>query len=107
MASLSVTSSVGRDDKIALSFWNYSISLLTSSSNMWGPSLSITDLEAGIVIRDYGTTLPSLKALQMWIHKCVCGGGYMSTSAGHSCTVGTQDGICEQMGWMLDCWEVA
>lgn len=74
MASLSVKSSVGRDDKIALSFWNYSISLLTSSSNMWGPPLIITDLEAGIVIRYYGTTLHSLKALQIWIHRCVCGG---------------------------------
>lgn len=106
MASLSVKSSVGRDDKIALSFWNYSISLLTSSSNMWGPPLIITDLEAGIVIRYYGTTLHSLKALQIWIHRCVWG-GYMSTSSGHSCTVGTQEGICEQMGWMLHCWEVA
>lgn len=64
MTSLRVTSSVGRDDKIPLSFWDYSISLLTNSSFRWGPSPASRSWRLGTLIQYCGTALYSLEALK-------------------------------------------
>lgn len=97
MTSLRVMSSVDRDDKIPLSFWDYSISLLTNSSFRWGPSPASRSWRLGTLIQYCGTALYSLEALQIWTHR----------GCHEFCPVGAQEGICEQIRWIQDCWDIA